>query len=191
MAALAAAGALGGGEGVDADFAPDLRLDDGATVAGAEWRLTALHTPGHLGNHMCFAWDGQVFTGDHVMSWATTMVSPPDGDIGDFMASLAKLAARAGDRLFLPGHGAPLPDPAAMLAHQAAHRRAREAQILAALADGPDAAGALARRIYTEIPAALLPAAARNVLAHLIDLQRKSIVRCDGPLAADARFALA
>lgn len=189
--ALAEGGALGGGEGVDAGFAPDVVLRDGEIVTGAGWRMEAIATPGHFGNHVCLAREGTVFTGDHVMSWATTMVSPPDGDIGDFMASLEKLLARPGDRRYLPGHGAPLDEPGRMLRHQLGHRRAREAQILAALDDAPGTPAVLAARIYTDVPPALLPAAARNVLAHLLDLHRRGRVASDGAPGAATAYRLA
>ena len=128
MAALGLAGT--GGEGLDTGFAPDLRLVDGAPVRGAGWTLEAIHTPGHLGGHLCFGWDGLCFTGDHVMGWATSVVSPPEGDMRAYMDSLGRLAARVWRR-FLPGHGPVVNDPAARLAALAAHRRAREAEILA------------------------------------------------------------
>ncbi|RVT86566.1 MBL fold metallo-hydrolase [Rhodobacteraceae bacterium CCMM004] len=176
MIALAGAAALAGGEGVDADFAPDTTLADGSEVAGEGWTLTALWTPGHMGNHMCFALGETVFTGDHVMGWASSLVSPPDGDLTDFMESCARLA-RHSARRFLPGHGAPVEDPAQRLDWLVRHRRAREVQILDALAPAPATAAALTARIYTDIAAALLPAAERNVLAHLIDLEARSRVR--------------
>mgnify|MGYP006277732959 FL=1 len=187
MEELAASGLPGGGEGVDRDFAPDFRLSDGAEVAGAGWRLTALHTPGHMGNHLCLAWGDVLFTGDHVMGWASSLVSPPDGDLGDFMASCARLR-RAGWRVFHPGHGAPVTDPAARLDWLIAHRRAREAQIRAALSEAPGSAADLAARIYSDTPAALLSAAARNVLAHLIDLRARGLAAPDGALSEHAVF---
>ena len=190
MAALAAAGGLGGGEGIDRGFRPAERLAAGDRLGGAEWVLEVIETPGHLADHLCFAWGDRVFTGDHVMSWATTMVSPPDGDLSDFMASLERLAARVDDRHYLPGHGVVLDDPIAMVHHQIAHRQGREAQILAELAAGPATPAALTARIYTDIPAALLPAAERNVLSHLIDLKRKSRVDCEGLLTSDSVFHL-
>lgn len=191
MVALADAGGLGGGEGVDRAFVPDVILRDGEIVDGPSWRIEVIATPGHFGNHACFAWDGRVFSGDHVMSWATTLVSPPDGDIGDFMASLERLLSRPGDRQYLPGHGAPLDDPHGMVRHQIDHRRRREAQIRAALGEAPGSPADLARRIYTDTPEALLGAAARNVLAHLIDLHRRGIVTSDGPPGEAARFHMA
>ena len=187
MDRLAALGTIAGGEGVDAGFAPDILLADGAVVEGAGWRLRALHTPGHFGNHLSFVWEDAVFAGDHVMGWATSLVSPPDGDIGAYMASLDRLA-RLGARRLWSGHGDPVADPAARIAELSAHRRAREAAILSALDGGPADAPTLARAIYTDTPAALMPAAGRNVLAHLIDLSERSLVESDGPPAAKSRF---
>lgn len=191
MLALAALGDLGGGEGVDAAFKPDQHLQDGEKITGAEWELGAIATPGHFSNHLCFSWisDGSVFSGDHVMGWATTLVSPPDGDLTAFMASLALMADR-NDRRYFPGHGAPVEDPLGMVTHQISHRKSREAQIIDALSDGPANAQALANRIYTEIPAALIPAAARNVLSHLLDLQARNLAQTQGALSKDAKFAL-
>jgi glyoxylase-like metal-dependent hydrolase (beta-lactamase superfamily II) len=189
MERLAEEGLAGGGEGVDAGFAPDIALPDAAEVEGDGWQLTALHTPGHFGNHMCFAWREAeaLFTGDLVMGWASSLVSPPDGDLTDFMASCARLAS-ARWQSFHPGHGAPVEDPAARLDWLIAHRRSREAQIRAALAEAPGSPDALARRIYAETPPALLPAAARNVFAHLVDLAGRGLVRPAGPLSAEAEF---
>ncbi len=187
MQVLAAEGRVGGGEGVDGDFLPDRLLADGDTVSGSDWTVTALHTPGHMANHLSFAWQGALFSGDLVMGWASSLVSPPDGDLGAFMTSLRRLA-QTDWRVFFPGHGAPVVDPAARLQALLAHRQAREAAILAALQDGPADAATLARRIYHDTPAALLPAAARNVLAHLIDLSEKSFAAPDGPLTSTTRF---
>ena len=183
---------LGGGEGADGEFAPDRRQADGDAVEGDGWRLMALHTPGHLSNHLSFVLEGTgiVFTGDTVMGFATTLVSPPEGDMTALMASLERLAARD-DRLYLPGHGHPVRDPTAMVEWQLRHRRERFEQILAALQAGPADADALARRIYTEVDPRLLPAAARNVLASLIGLADQGLVRPQGAVVADAVFELA
>ncbi|MEL6619200.1 MAG: MBL fold metallo-hydrolase [Pseudomonadota bacterium] len=189
MDALAQTGLAGGGEGIDASFDPDQNVADGDRIGGNGWTLEVLHTPGHLGNHICLGWNDVCLTADHVMGWASSLVSPPDGDVTDFMASCAKLRARDW-RVFYPGHGAPIADPAARLDWLIAHRRTREAAILRALADGAATAETLARRIYTDTPAALLPAATRNVLAHLIDLTGKSRVRPTDALSADAHFEL-
>lgn len=193
MAALAHTGLLRGGEGVDTGFAPDRTLADGDIVRGGDWALRAIHTPGHFANHLSFAAtlpDGPViFSGDHVMGWATSLVSPPDGDMGAYFRSLDRLA-REPARRFHPGHGDPVADPAARIAELRTHRRMREAQILAALASGPANAATLARSIYLDTPPALLPAAERNVLAHLIDLSEQGRVTHPGPITPATEFRL-
>jgi hydroxyacylglutathione hydrolase len=188
MAALQAD--LGGsGEGLDLAFAPDRRLADGDHLSGPDWTLRALHTPGHLGSHLCLAWDRTLFSGDHVMGWATSIVSPPEGDMGDYMASLDRLATERWD-IALPGHGEPVETPNARIAELAAHRRQREAQVIAALGADPATAADLAARIYTDIPPGLLPAAARNVLAHLVDLASRNLVTADPAPGPQARWHL-
>ncbi|GGD29147.1 MBL fold metallo-hydrolase [Sinisalibacter lacisalsi] len=188
MADLAARGLAAGGEGVEHGFTPDVQLEDGETLdIGNGRRLETIWTPGHFAGHLSFALDEVIFTGDHVMGWASTLISPPDGDLTAFLASCHRLAARRA-RLFLPGHGAPVTDPAARLDWLVAHRKSREAEILAALAKGPATPDGLARAIYADTPAALLPAAARNVFAHLIDLTTREITRPRPKLAADASF---
>jgi hydroxyacylglutathione hydrolase len=166
------------GEGLDLSFTPDRRLWDGDFVTGPDWELRVLHTPGHLGGHICLALGRTLLSGDHVMGWSTSIVSPPEGDMGDYMASLARLSGEAWE-LALPGHGQPITDPGARIAELAAHRRMREAQVLEKLADGAATAAALTTRIYQNIAPGLLPAATRNVLAHLIDLASRNLVSAD------------
>ncbi|SDK97893.1 MBL fold metallo-hydrolase [Aliiruegeria lutimaris] len=175
MAALAADGMLGGGEGIDTEFAPDIRLADGDTVEAGDWSLQALWTPGHIANHLSFAWNGAVFTGDHVMGWASSLISPPDGDLTAFMASCEKLKTRQ-DRRYYPGHGDAVENPQERLAWLIHHRRERERQILELLSRAPRTVETLVRGIYTDTPEALFPAAARNVLAHIIDLSTKKMI---------------
>src|SRR6056297_996802 len=189
MARLAQARDIGGGEGVDAGFIPDRELADGAVIDGDGWRITAHWTPGHFGNHMCFESGGDMFSGDLVMGWASTLISPPDGDLAQFRASCARLAAAAPARL-LPGHGAPVTRPGARVEWLVAHRAAREAAIMEQLSRGPADATTLAQRLYTDTPRALMPAAARNVLAHLVDLMQNSRVRALAPLSRTTPFAL-
>jgi len=181
----------GGGEGVDAAFIPDICLDDCQITTGDEnglgWALEAIRTPGHFGNHLAFGWNDICFTGDHIMGWASSLVSPPDGDLSDFMASCTRLQLRDW-RVFHAGHGAPIDDPAARLEWLIHHRNARESDILVALADGPARAYDLATRIYTETPTALMGAATRNVFAHLVDLVGKNRVSAQGPLHGEAIF---
>lgn len=191
MARLAASGGLGGGEGIDAGFVPDRRLGGGETVGGPGWTLTALATPGHLSDHLSFAWEeGEaVFTGDTVMGWASPVISPPDGDVGAFRDSLVRLRAR-GDRVYYPGHGGPVTEPARLVDWLLAHRAEREAQILGALGRGPATPDALVAAVYAGIDPALRPAAARNVLAHLIDLAERGLVEAENGFGATARFGL-
>lgn len=189
MRALAADGDSGGGEGVDHAFVPQIRMADGDVISGPDWQLRAIHTPGHMGNHLCFAWQDVVFTGDHVMGWASSMVSPPDGDVADFMASCRKLQDVPAS-VFYPGHGAPVTDPAARLDWLIAHREDRMAQIIQWLAVGPADVMSLTKRIYADAPPDLHRAAARNVFAHLVDLHGKGRVRADPTLSAKARFTL-
>lgn len=185
MARLAEA--VAGGEGLDDEFTPDCTLRDGEVVTGADWSLRALHMPGHAAGHLCFEWGDQVFCGDLVMGWSSTLISPPDGDLADYMRSLDRLAALAPHRL-LPTHGPAIEAPLPRLAELAAHRRTRSAQILAALRERPDSAEALARRIY-DIPAPLLPAATRNVLAHLIALSQLGAVDFPDEIGPDTVFS--
>lgn len=150
-------------------FVPDVKLRDGDVAAG----LRAVHTPGHAPDHLCFALpDGALFSGDHVMSWSTSTVSPPAGCMADYFASLHRLLQRH-DTLYLPGHGPPLPEPQAFVQGLLAHREAREAAIMAQLASGPQATGAITQALYAQVDPRLLGAAERNVLAHLIKLERE------------------
>jgi len=189
MQDLAAAGLAQGGEGVDRAFAPDIRLADGEIVEGKGWTLTAHWTPGHFGNHMSFAWDDSIFTGDLVMGWASSLVSPPDGDLTDFMASCRKLQILSA-KTFHSGHGAPITAPRARLEWLIDHRLAREAAIRDQLTLAPATTATLTQAIYVDTPPALMRAAERNVLAHLIDLHGRHLVRPDGPLSETAQFHL-
>lgn len=189
MQALAASGLAGGGEGLDLAFTPDNRIADGSTIEGSDWQLEAIATPGHLGTHLAFRFGDILFSGDHVMGWSTTFVSPPDGDMGAYMASLKRLTDIPA-RLYLPGHGPEITDPAARLRELTAHRKAREASVLASLQLGAKTAKTLAKEIYHDTPAPLLPAAERNVLAHLIDLSERGLVGFDEPLHTQSVFRL-
>lgn len=189
MTALAATGLAGGGEGIDVAFAPDIALADGDLVDGDGWQVRAIHTPGHFAGHLAFEVGDIAISGDHVMEWSSSLVSPPDGDLSAFMTTCAFLRD-AGHRRLLPGHGARIDDPADRLDWLVRHRKAREVQILNALGPSPRSAAALAERIYRDIPAAMLPAAERNVFAHLVDLHGRGLIKALPRLAADARFTL-
>lgn len=189
MQALAARETATGGEGTDAAFRPDATLADGQRTAFGDWDIGACHTPGHFGNHLCFRFRDQVFSGDHVMGWSTSIVAPPDGDMGAYMRSLDLLRA-LGPRRLWPGHGDPVADPAARLDELIAHRRARAAAILASLGHGPATATELARAIYTDIRPTLLGAATLNVFAHLIELTEGNVISCEDQIRLGARFHL-
>ncbi|MFK7874832.1 MAG: MBL fold metallo-hydrolase [Paracoccaceae bacterium] len=190
MSRLAQHDLIGGGEGIDSAFRPDHTVADQDIISGDGWALRVLHTPGHIGNHISLGWNDACFTADHVMGWASSLVSPPDGDLTDFMASCEKLMQQAW-RVFYPGHGDCVTDTAARMTWLIRHRQAREASILAELNQTPSTAQDLAKKIYTETPPALLGAATRNVLAHLIDLHGKSEVCCQGDLSPNATFQIA
>lgn len=171
----------------DFDYAPDRILVDGERLDGSGWSLEAVATPGHTSNHLCFALAGTgvLFTGDHVMGWSTTVVSPPDGDMTLYMESLDRLLAR-GDRIYLPAHGPAVDKPQAHVRALIGHRRMRERQILALLEAGEGHIPAMVASMYREIDPRLHPAAGRSVLAHLVDLERRGLVREEGEAWAPA-----
>jgi len=178
-------------EGGDHAFRPDVVLRDGDVINGAGWTAEAVHTPGHLSNHVCFGVreDKALLSGDHVMGWSTTVISPPDGDMQSYMASLDKLLARD-DRLLIPTHGAEIKDPKPFVRAYAEHRRERERQILKCLADGVERIPDMVKRLYADIDPRLHSAAARSVLAHLIHLVETGQVQSDGPPDGASRFKL-
>ena len=155
-------------EGADHGFSPDVALADGDIVRVPGATLRALHTPGHIANHLCFALEEEaaLFTGDHLMGWATTVVAPPDGDMADYMESLEIVLERK-DRVLYPTHGAPITEPLAFTAAVKAHRLARDAAILAALEEGPASPPEIVAVVYEGLDPALRVAAALNVRAHL------------------------
>ena len=189
MKTLAEAGLKDSGEGIDHGFSPDMALSDGQVVETAEWKIAAYWTPGHLGNHMCFKAGETVFSGDLAMGWASSLISPPDGDLTDFMASCEKLRALDAKTLHA-GHGEPIMDPKARLEWLLSHRKGREAEVLSALKKGASTVGKLTAEIYVDTPPALMGAASRNVLAHLVDLTERSIVSPVGALHHDGLFSL-
>ncbi|HEV2747371.1 MAG TPA: MBL fold metallo-hydrolase [Allosphingosinicella sp.] len=162
----------------DPDYVPDRVLRDGETVGGPGWTLAAVATPGHTPNHLCFALAeaGALFSGDHVMGWSTTIVSPPEGDMAAYRASLDKLLARD-EAVYHPAHGPPIAEPREHVRRLIRHRRRREAQILARLEAGDSRLSAMVAAIYTDVDPGLHPAAERSVLAHLIDLEARGIAR--------------
>ena len=188
MSRLAAEG-LTSSEGADEGFAPDILVHDGQSLTFPGLAITALHTPGHMGCHLSFAQGDILFSGDHVMGWSTSLVSPPDGDMAAYMASLHRLSTHPARRV-LPGHGAPIDSPRDRVAKLILHREGRRLAILAALSAGPATVAALTAQIYVDTPKALHPAAERNVLAHLIELISQNRVACIGDRFSDGQFHL-
>ena len=179
--------------GGDDKFVPDIVTTDGDVIEGKGWTVEAVHTPGHTSNHLCFELKEEraLFSGDHVMGWSTTIVSPPDGDMGDYIASLDKLMERD-DETFWPTHGAPIRKPAAFVPALKAHRMGREEQVLACLGDGLTRIADMVPRMYAnDVPAAMYPAAARSVLSQLLWLIEKERVAADGTLGTETEFRLA
>ncbi len=178
-------------QGGDTGFAPDHLLADGDTVTGPGWSLEALYTPGHISNHLCFALPEErtLFSGDHVMGWSTSVISPPDGSMGDYFASLRKLLPRD-DLRYLPTHGPAVPAPQDFVRGFIEHREDRERQILACLASGPQNIPQMVAAMYRDVAPILHPAAARSVHAHLIHMAETGRVASDGPPAADAIYRL-
>ena len=178
-------------EGGDHAFVPDVTMREGDSAEGPGWRLTAVETPGHTSNHLCFALAEEMtlFTGDHVMGWSTSVITPPDGDMAAYLRSLRKLLARA-DALYRPTHGPEIPEPHPHVQAFIAHRQEREAEILAALAAGDETIPAIVARVYVGLDPRLTAAAGRSVLAHLIECVERRQVLCDGPPSLAARYRL-
>ena len=173
-------------EGGDTAFMPDVRVKDGDMLEGNGFTFECVYTPGHTSNHMCFALHEEkaLLTGDHVMGWSTTVVTPPDGDMAQYMASLSKLLARD-DAILYPTHGGPIRDPKTFIQAYIDHRLEREAQIVAYLRDGVSTIPEMVARMYADVDKRLHPAAARSVLAHLIQLGQEGRVIAEG--AGNAR----
>ncbi|HXZ01550.1 MAG TPA: MBL fold metallo-hydrolase [Stellaceae bacterium] len=178
-------------EGGDHAFVPDVTMREGDAVEGPGWRLGAVHTPGHTSNHLCFALaeERALFSGDHVMGWSTSVIAPPDGDMAAYMRSLAKLMTRD-DAVYWPTHGPPIPDPKPFVQAFIAHRQERAATILQRLAQGDETIPAFVDRIYLGLDPRLKGAAARSVLAHLVELVERGKVATDGAPTLDARYRL-
>jgi glyoxylase-like metal-dependent hydrolase (beta-lactamase superfamily II) len=178
-------------EGGDWDFAPDVTVHNGDVIAGKGWRFEAVHTPGHTSNHLCFALadGGILFSGDHVMGWSTSVISPPDGDMTAYMTSLDKLLGRS-DAVYWPTHGPAITEPHAHVRAFIAHRRERETGILDCLTAGIGHIDGIVERLYVGLQPGLRRAAGRSVQAHLIDLVGRGIVVSGGPPSLDTRYRL-
>jgi glyoxylase-like metal-dependent hydrolase (beta-lactamase superfamily II) len=162
-------------------FVPDIKVRDGDMIAGENFAIECVFTPGHTSNHMCYALaeEKALFTGDHVMGWSTSVIAPPDGNMGDYLRSLEKLIARD-DKILYPTHGSPIPQPAPLLRAYLTHRRMREGQIAGCLARGDTNITALVARLYAGLKPELVPAAGLTVRAHLEHMIALGRVKRDG-----------
>ncbi len=178
-------------EGADKDFIPDVRVSHGDVVSGDGWAVECVHTPGHTSNHLCFQLREHkaLFSGDHVMGWSTTIISPPDGDIASYLDSLELLLERD-DTCYWPTHGPCVRNPKPLVRALIAHRLERADEIRGCLTDGVDRITDMVPRMYSALPEAMYPAAARSVFATLIYLMERGEVTCEGDLDASARFDL-
>ena len=170
----------------DFDYRPDRVLQDGQTIEVDGHAFIAVATPGHTSNHLCFAYRGALFSGDHVMGWSTTVVVPPDGDMGAYMASLDKLRQRD-DRIYYPAHGAAVTKPQQLLRGMIGHRMQRERQILRRVEGGDRTVPEIVAAAYPGLDPRLVPAAGGSVTAHLLDLARRGLVE----LVEDDQWTLA
>jgi glyoxylase-like metal-dependent hydrolase (beta-lactamase superfamily II) len=175
--------------GADRDYRPDLEMADGDAIAGPDWTLTAVATPGHTANHLAFAFAeaNALLSGDHVMVWSTTVVAPPDGSMAAYMASLARLQTRS-EAIYWPGHGGPVRDPQSFLRALIHHRRQREAAILGRLEAGDRSIAAIVTTLYRTLNPALQPAAALSVFAHIEDLLARGLVIAEGAPTLTAQY---
>lgn len=166
----------------DVDFVPDIALAHGDWVSGPGWTVEALHTPGHISNHLSFALSEEraVLVGDHVMAWSTTIIPPPDGNVDDYLNSLRQLLAR-NDEVLYPTHGPAITNPRPYLQALLDHRLEREAQIIKHLGDGPASANEIVAVLYADKPKFLHPLAARSVVGHLIKLLNENKASLAGP----------
>jgi glyoxylase-like metal-dependent hydrolase (beta-lactamase superfamily II) len=177
--------------GGDRDFVPDVEVRDGDIIEGDGWSFECVYTPGHTSNHICYAWREAkaLFTGDHVMGWSTTVVSPPDGDMAHYMASLRRLLERD-DALYYPTHAGAIADPKPLVRALIAHREEREQQILSCLARGKGLIADMVDEMYVGLNPNLIFAARRSVFAHVVDLAERGRITADGGIAIDATYRL-
>jgi glyoxylase-like metal-dependent hydrolase (beta-lactamase superfamily II) len=160
----------------DGDYSPDIVLEDGQTLEVDGKPVFVVATPGHTSNHLCFAYEGALLTGDHVMGWSTTVVVPPDGDMAAYMQSLEKLRQRQ-DRTYYPAHGPPVTNPQQYVRGLIGHRMQREKQILRLVGEKPRDIPDIVANAYPGLDPRLTVAAGGSVWSHLLDLERRGLVQ--------------
>lgn len=178
--------------GDDLSFKPDVEIRDGAVIEGDGWTIDAIHTPGHTSNHMCYGLreERTLFSGDHIMGWSTSVVSPPDGHMGDYLKSLSRVLDKKFEKIW-PTHGPAIENPQEFVKAYIAHRHAREDQICAALSEGLSAIPDIVSKLYADIDKRLHPAAAHSVLSHLIHMRETGRVCSDQSDGLRAKYRLA
>jgi len=178
--------------GDDLTFKPDFELRCGDIIKGDGWTVEAIHTPGHTSNHLCYALKEEniLFSGDHIMGWSTSVVSPPDGHMGDYLDSLERILIRDFKQLW-PTHGTSIDDPKTFISAYIAHRHTREAQILSAIENGHSKITDMVASIYKDVDKRLHPAAAHSVLSHLIHMEETGRVTTSGEGGLKGHYALA
>ena len=189
MLKLISDGYESGSEGIDHNFHPDYLIKDGEYFELNETSIIAIHTPGHMGNHVSFQYGGVLFSGDHIMGWATSMVSPPYGDLTQFMASCYLLKDK-NISLILPGHGEPVDNPKDRIEYLISHRLERERQIKSTLKHYSLNALEITEIVYVDVDKSLIPAATRNVFAHLLDLNERGFVEFEGIISETMKVRL-
>lgn len=177
--------------GDDLSFKPDVEIRDGHQFEGPDWTITAIHTPGHTSNHLCYALEEEncLFSGDHIMGWSTSVVSPPDGDMGDYLASLNRILDMDFD-VIRPTHGTAIQSVRPFVQAYIDHRLAREAQIEGALRAGLDQIGDIVAELYKAVDKRLHPAAAHSVLSHMIHMRKTGRVVAEGPDGLQQNYRL-
>ena len=178
-------------EDADDTFVPDHEVAHGDIIRGGNWTLEAVHTPGHMAAHVCYALKEEkaLFTGDHVMGWATSVIIPPDGSMRDYMNSLDLLLARD-DEIYWPTHGTSINKPHAFVRAYIAHRKGREAQVIERLEAGDTQIKVMVETVYAAVDKRLHPAAALSMLAHVQDLVARGVVSCEGDPTLDTHYRL-
>jgi glyoxylase-like metal-dependent hydrolase (beta-lactamase superfamily II) len=170
---------------------PDVVLRHGDVIGADGWTLEAVYTPGHAGNHLCYALAAEraLFSGDHIMGWSTSVIGPPDGDLRQYLASL-RLVLERDDAVLWPTHGPPITDPPPLIRAYLAHREERTAQIMAVLQDGPATLAEIVPRLYGDTPKVLWRGAASSAYAHLLQLVEEGAVIADGAPRRSARYSV-